>query len=195
MKPLTGDQDSERQTSGFSPSGRRVWDTWQGELLRHLMGDQGSWHQMDKSCLQVASEGTRPGELSLTSDGRPRLVVSYGRPPPSPASSYASVLRSVPAIQKWTVASLRQVLSNADVYYSRRMNKTELYNIFCSIQSSTPPAKSTPRRKWPAIRPRLTAPHMLGLSKPPLSRGKAFVLPAAVAGYRQAWAAPRTPQP
>ncbi|KAK2915763.1 hypothetical protein Q8A67_000137 [Cirrhinus molitorella] len=66
------------------------------------------------------------------------------RPLPSPASSYALVLRSVPAIQKWTVASLRQALSNADVYYSRWMKKTELYNIFCSIQSSTSPAQSTP---------------------------------------------------
>ncbi|KAK2869823.1 hypothetical protein Q8A67_024215 [Cirrhinus molitorella] len=112
----------------------------------------------------AAPRGRRPSRAASHTprrQGSPAPPPSR-RPPPSPASSYASVLRSVPAIQKWTVASLRQALSNAD---------------------------------RAAIRPRLVAPHTLGLSKPPPPRGKAFVPPAAVAGLRQAWAAPQTPQP
>ncbi|KAK2903452.1 hypothetical protein Q8A67_008165 [Cirrhinus molitorella] len=53
----------------------------------------------------------------------------------------------------------RQALSNADVYYSRQMNKTELYNIFCSIQSTTSPAagnQATPRGT-PYARPKQTS--------------------------------------
>ncbi|KAK2901210.1 hypothetical protein Q8A67_009325 [Cirrhinus molitorella] len=89
----------------------------------------------------AAPRGRRPSRAASHTprrQGSPAPPPSR-RPPPSPASSYASVLRSVTAIQKWTVASLRQALSNADVYYSQRMTKTELYNIFCSIQSTPPP--------------------------------------------------------
>ncbi|KAK2916428.1 hypothetical protein Q8A67_000802 [Cirrhinus molitorella] len=133
----------------------------------------------------AAPRGRRPSRAASHTprrQGSPAPPPSR-RPPPSPASSYASVLRSVPAIQKWTVASLRQALSNADVYYSRRMTKTELYNIFCSIQSTPPPKaagnQATPRGT-PYARPEQTSsPTRKGLrsssrrSRPSASLGRA----------------------
>nr|XP_055071049.1 carbohydrate-responsive element-binding protein-like [Misgurnus anguillicaudatus] len=68
-------------------------------------------------------------------------------PPSSPASSYASAHPAIPAIEKWTVLSLRQALTNADIYYSKKMNKAELYNLFISLQPTPRSPKSTPRRK------------------------------------------------
>ncbi|KAK2889072.1 hypothetical protein Q8A67_014447 [Cirrhinus molitorella] len=140
----------------------------------------------------AAPRGRRPSRAASHTprrQGSPAPPPSR-RPPPSPASSYASVLRSVPAIQKWTVASLRQALSNADVYYSRRMTKTELYNIFCSIQSTPPPKaagnQATPRGT-PYARPEQTSsPTRKGLrsssrrSRPSASLGRAPDAAAAV---------------
>ncbi|KAK2896371.1 hypothetical protein Q8A67_010859 [Cirrhinus molitorella] len=133
----------------------------------------------------AAPRGRRPSRAASHTPRRQGLPAPppSRRPPPSPASSYASVLRSVPAIQKWTVASLRQALSNADVYYSRRMTKTELYNIFCSIQSTPPPKaagnQATPRGT-PYARPEQTSsPTRKGLrsssrrSRPSASLGRA----------------------
>ncbi|KAK2884157.1 hypothetical protein Q8A67_017794 [Cirrhinus molitorella] len=146
---------------------------------------QPNSRQVSKIVPAAAPRGRRPSRAASHTprrQGSPAPPPSR-RPPPSPASSYASVLRSVPAIQKWTVASLRQALSNADVYYSRRMTKTELYNIFCSIQSTPPPKaagnQATPRGT-PYARPEQTSsPTRKGLrsssrrSRPSASLGRA----------------------
>jgi hypothetical protein len=68
-------------------------------------------------------------------------------PPPSPASSYTSAQPNIPAIEKWTVLGLRQALISADVHFSRRMNKAQLYNLYVSLQAAFPSPKSTPPSK------------------------------------------------
>ncbi|KAK2898684.1 hypothetical protein Q8A67_010102 [Cirrhinus molitorella] len=83
----------------------------------------GAQHTNGRQISEIESVGRRPSQAI------PRIPRRQGsptpppsrRPPPSPASSYTWVLHSVPAIQKWTVACLRQALRKADVYYSRRI--------------------------------------------------------------------------
>ncbi|XP_056623663.1 LOW QUALITY PROTEIN: uncharacterized protein LOC130436741 [Triplophysa dalaica] len=67
------------------------------------------------------------------------------RPPHSPASSYTSTHNTIPAIQKWTVQGLRMALSKADVDFSRRMTKAELYGLYASSLADTAPPKSAPQ--------------------------------------------------
>ncbi|KAA0718775.1 Guanylate-binding protein 4 [Triplophysa tibetana] len=61
-------------------------------------------------------------------------------PPPSrasaasSASSYTSAQRSIPEMRKWTVVTLRLALENADIPFSRKANKAELYNLYTSSQ-------------------------------------------------------------
>lgn len=70
--------------------------------------------------------------------------------PASPASSYASAHRDVPAIEKWTVVGLRQALTNADVSFTRRMSKAELHGLLASSQEVAPMPRLSPSRKTAA---------------------------------------------
>lgn len=64
----------------------------------------------------------------------------------SPDSSYRSTEPTVPPIQKWTVAGLRQALINNDIQFSRRLSKAELYARYVSTQSANLLPKSPPRK-------------------------------------------------
>lgn len=63
------------------------------------------------------------------------------RTPPSPASSYTSVQPTIPAIAKWTVLGLRLALNNADIPFARRINKADLYGLYCSNLQHAPSHK------------------------------------------------------
>ncbi|KAK2915762.1 hypothetical protein Q8A67_000136 [Cirrhinus molitorella] len=54
--------------------------------------------------------------------------------PQSPASSYTLASPSVPPIGKWTVAGLRQALSNAEIKFSRKISKSKLYDLYIKLQ-------------------------------------------------------------
>ncbi len=82
---------------------------------------------------QASARGRRPTRPATPSP-KPRSLRS---PPPSrqplqsPSSSYASASPSIPPIGKWTVAGLRQALSNSEVKFSRKMSKAQfIINIY-----------------------------------------------------------------
>ncbi len=84
---------------------------------------------------QASARGRRPTRPATPSP-KPRSL----RPPPpsrqplqSPSSSYASASPSIPPIGKWTVAGLRQALSNSDVKFSRKTSKAQLFDLFVSL--------------------------------------------------------------
>ncbi len=76
---------------------------------------------------QASAHGRRPTRPATPSP-KPRSLRS---PPPSrqplqsPSSSCASASPSIPPIGKWTVAGLRQALSNSKVKFSRKMSKAQ----------------------------------------------------------------------
>ncbi|KAK2915707.1 hypothetical protein Q8A67_000081 [Cirrhinus molitorella] len=59
--------------------------------------------------------------------------------PQSPASSHTLASPSVPPIGKWTVAGLRQALSNAEIKFSRKMSKSKLYDLYVSLGKNASP--------------------------------------------------------
>ncbi|KAA0721475.1 hypothetical protein E1301_Tti020705 [Triplophysa tibetana] len=63
-------------------------------------------------------------------------------PPHSPASSYASANPKLPTFRKWTIQSRHRALTNAEVPFSRRMSKLELYTLYVSSQTDAPPVRS-----------------------------------------------------
>ncbi|XP_048031305.1 formin-like protein 7 [Megalobrama amblycephala] len=97
----------------------------------------------------VPSRGRRPSRAASRTPRRRGLPSPppSRHPPSSSASSYTSAHPTIPAIEKWTVLGLRQALISADVHFSRRMNKAELYNLYVSLQSAFPSPKSTPLSK------------------------------------------------
>ncbi|XP_026138202.1 proline-rich protein 36-like [Carassius auratus] len=72
---------------------------------------------------------------------------SLRSPPPSrqpiqsPSTSHASASPSIPPIGKWTVAGLRQALSNSDVRFSRNMSKAQLYELYSTLGNNPPTSK------------------------------------------------------
>jgi hypothetical protein len=96
----------------------------------------------------ASRRGRRPSRAASRTPRRRGLPSPPpSRPPPSPASSYTSAQPNIPAIEKWTVLGLRQALISADVHFSRRMNKSQLYNLYVSLQAAFPSPKSTPPSK------------------------------------------------
>ncbi|XP_073715760.1 uncharacterized protein [Misgurnus anguillicaudatus] len=70
------------------------------------------------------------------------------QPVQSPTSSYASASPSIPPISKWTVAGLRQALTNSEVKFSRKLSKAQLYELYISLGNDSPtPKKVTKSRK------------------------------------------------
>ncbi|ROL40977.1 hypothetical protein DPX16_11427 [Anabarilius grahami] len=59
----------------------------------------------------------------------------------SSSSSYSMAQPTIPGIEKWTVLGLRQALISADVHFSRRFNKSELYKLYSNLQSPCAPFK------------------------------------------------------
>ncbi|ROL47987.1 hypothetical protein DPX16_3726 [Anabarilius grahami] len=133
----------------------------------------------------VISESPEPlrGRQPIRATSRTPRRRGLPLPPPtrqqsaSPASSYASAHPTIPAIEKWTVVSLRQALISADIHFSRRMNKAQLYDLYVSLQSTFPSPKSTSSsknakahksRKAPSSRPQKTP--SPSLARPALSR-------------------------
>ncbi len=100
---------------------------------------------------QASARGRRPTRPA-TRTPKPRSLRS---PPPSrqpsqsPSSSYASASPSIPPIGKWTVAGLRQALSNSEVKFSRKMSKAQLYDLYVSLENTNSPTskKVTKARK------------------------------------------------
>ncbi len=94
---------------------------------------------------QASARGQRPPRPATPSP-KPRSLRS---PPPSrqplqsPSSSYASASPSIPPIGKWTVAGLRQALSNSDVKFSRKLSKTQLFDLYVSLGETN---TSTPKK-------------------------------------------------
>ncbi len=85
---------------------------------------------------QASARGRRP-TTPATPSPKPRglrLPPPSGQPLQSPSSSYASPSPSIPPIGKWTVAGLRQALSNSEVKFSRKMSKAQF--LFLSLRFS-----------------------------------------------------------
>ncbi|XP_016089771.1 predicted GPI-anchored protein 58 [Sinocyclocheilus grahami] len=98
----------------------------------------------------AAPRGRRPSRIAASHTFRRRDSPSPSpsrRQPPSPTSSYASVLSSAPATEKWTVPKLRQALSNAGILAPHRMNKAELQALYASLQAGAPLPIDTPPSK------------------------------------------------
>lgn len=87
-------------------------------------------------------------------------------PADSPASSYRSTRPAFPPIEKWTVASLRQALTNSDIQAPRKFTKAELYE-FCilyknfkptNLSPKTTPASKVVKKRDLTVTPRQTPP-------------------------------------
>ncbi len=97
----------------------------------------------------AASRGRRPSRTAAAHTSRRRGSPSPSPArcqQPSPASSYASALSSAPAAEKWTVAGLRQALSNAGINAPRRASKADLKVLYASLQAGAPPPIYTPSK-------------------------------------------------
>ncbi len=93
----------------------------------------------------AATRGRRPSRTAAANTSKRRSSPSPSPPrhqPPSPASSYASVLSYAPSAENWTVAGLRQVLTSAGVIIPRRSSKSDLLVLYTSLQSGEPPNSS-----------------------------------------------------
>ncbi len=92
---------------------------------------------------QASARGRRPTRPD-TRTPKPRSLRS-----PPPSYSYASASPSIPPIGKWTVAGLRQALSNSEVKFSRKMSKAQLYDLYVSLENTNSPTskKVTKARK------------------------------------------------
>ncbi|XP_065126277.1 uncharacterized protein [Paramisgurnus dabryanus] len=122
---------------------------------------------------------------------RPSPRTPQRRSPPSPASSYASASPGIPDIKKWTVLGLKVALENADIPFSRKQTKAQLFSLLRDSQRATQPpqtavsassdssssqARSTPySRKTPGKTRRSQRRHM----KPSASLGRPPMSPAA----------------
>ncbi|KAA0705287.1 5-hydroxytryptamine receptor 3A [Triplophysa tibetana] len=65
----------------------------------------------------------------------------------SSASIYTSAQRPIPELKKWTIQALRRALDNADIPFSRKATKAELYNSFTSSQLGVPITPPTTKPK------------------------------------------------
>ncbi|KAK2907409.1 hypothetical protein Q8A67_006394 [Cirrhinus molitorella] len=103
--------------------------------------------------------------------------------PQSPASPYTLASPSVPPIGKWTVAGLRQALSNAEIKFSRKMSKSKLYDLYVSLgKNASPTSKKVakPRKTRSHVstssfssRSSSSSPRATTRSKPSASMGRA----------------------
>lgn len=134
--------DTEIQTNNISrdnqdPSAHQPWPRYLNRASGYVTGTQ---------ILSAASRSPR-GQGDTTPS--PQRHSSS-----SSASSYAS--HTVPTIEKWATLGLRQALSNTDVHFFWRLNKVELYRLYCSIHQETPssrhasPEEATPSAKQPS---------------------------------------------
>ncbi len=95
----------------------------------------------------AATRGSLPSRTAAANTSKRRSSPSPSPPrhqPPSPASSYASVLSYAPSAENWTMAGLRQVLTSAGVITPRRSSKSDLLVLYTSLQSGEPPNSSPP---------------------------------------------------
>ncbi|KAL0148072.1 hypothetical protein M9458_056612 [Cirrhinus mrigala] len=126
----------------------------------------------------AASRGRRPSRATATHTSRRRITPSpppSKRQPSSPASSYASALSSAPAKGKWTVAGLRQALASSGVIIPCRSTKSDLLDLYASLQAGENPNFTLPfrasgractGRSAPYSRPEQTTPPRTA-SRPP----------------------------
>ncbi|XP_067314705.1 uncharacterized protein [Pseudorasbora parva] len=117
--------------------------------LEHSTAARSTTTQQDTVTESPATQrGRRPSRATSRTPRRRGLPSPPpSRHPPSPASSYSSVQPTIPAIEKWTVLGLRQVLISVEDNFSRRINKAKLYNLYVSLQAASPSPKSTPPSK------------------------------------------------
>ncbi len=146
---------------------------------------------------QASARGRRPTRPA-TRTPKPRSLRS---PPPSrqpsqsPSSSYASASPSIPPIGKWTVAGLRQALSNSEVKFSRKMSKAQLYDLYVSLENTNTPTskKVTKARKTKNYHVSLTSSSSRSSSGSP--RASRRSRPSASLGHAPDSAVPHTALP
>ncbi len=146
---------------------------------------------------QASARGRRPTRPA-TRTPKPRSLRS---PPPSrqpsqsPSSSYASASPSIPPIGKWTVAGLRQALSNSEVKFSWKMSKAQLYDLYVSLENTNTPTskKVTKARKTKNYHVSLTSSSSRSSSGSP--RASRRSRPSASLGHAPDSAVPHTALP
>nr|XP_055038414.1 interferon-induced very large GTPase 1-like [Misgurnus anguillicaudatus] len=113
------------------------------------------------------------------------------RSPPSPASSYASASLGIPDIKKWSILGLELALENADIPFSRKQTKAQLFSLLRDSRRATQPpqtavtassdssslqARSTPYTRKTPGKTRRSQRHRM---KPSASLGRPPMSPAA----------------
>ncbi len=117
----------------------------------HAIEPQAPLRGQPATCL-ATRPSKRPGVLS-PSPARTQAD--------SPASSYRSTRPAFPPIEKWTVMSLRQALTNSDIQAPRKSTKAELYELYTNLKPTILPPKTTPkatRKRKHTASPRWTPP-------------------------------------
>ncbi len=145
---------------------------------------------------QASARGRRPTRPATPSP-KPRSLRS---PPPSrqplqsPSSSYASASPSIPPIGKWTVAGLRQALSNSDAKFSRKTSKALRFDLFVSLgKTNTSTSKKVSKaRKTTNYHVSPTSSSRSSSGSPRASRRSR---PSASLGHAPDSAVPRTAPP
>ncbi|XDV29780.1 hypothetical protein PO909_032822 [Leuciscus waleckii] len=143
----------------------------------------------------IIEESPEPlrGRRPLRTSSRTPLLRGLPSPPPaSPASSYASAHPTTPAIERWTVVSLRQALISADVHFSRRLTKAQLYDLYVSLQPICPSPKSTsPSKITNKASTNRKAPSSSSQKAPSRTRPSLPRAPGRIAGLQLAWVGPQ----
>ncbi len=112
---------------------------------------------------QAPSRGRPATRLATRPPKRPGSISPspVGTQANSLASSYRSTRPALPPIEKWTVASLRQALSNSDIQAPRKSTKAELYELYKNLKPLTLSPKTTTkatRKRKHTASPRWTPP-------------------------------------
>ncbi|KAF4101535.1 hypothetical protein G5714_017967 [Onychostoma macrolepis] len=96
-----------------------------------------------------------------------------------------------PPIEKWTVASLRQALTNSDIQAPRKFTKAEIYDLYKNLKPTNLSPKTTPAPKVVKHRSKFTvSPHR---TPPPSSSSKTSSRRASNSGARPSASQGRAP--